>query len=65
MFANTEILHLDSIDKETATVLNFEVSTPEAIEDIDFGGIKVFLFCDNKVEMIASLYETAKMMGIG
>jgi hypothetical protein len=60
LFANTEIFHIEVFAFSGNHTLQFKTPTVEAQTDLNFGGLKIFEFCDGLVETIESAYKTAK-----
>ena len=60
LFANSEIQHPEVFYFAMTHHLKFEMTTPEAQADVNFGGIKAFSFCDGILEEIESLWNFAK-----
>jgi len=56
LFANTEIFHIEVFSFSGDHTLQFKTPTVEAQTDVNFGGLKVFEFCDGLVQDIESIY---------
>lgn len=59
-FANTEIAHVESFYFRGKHKLTFNMNTKAAQEDVGYGGIKAFAFCEGVVPTIESLWTTIK-----
>lgn len=65
LFGNTEIMHIETFWFHGQHKLKFEMTTPEAQEDVGFGGIKAFAFCDGIVKETESLWNFLKSFAGG
>jgi hypothetical protein len=59
-FANTEILHIEVFAFSGSHTLQFKTPSADAFADVQFGGLKVFEFCDGMVQTVESIYNSAK-----
>lgn len=57
-FGNTEIMHVEIFLEHGTHTLTFKTGTDVAREDMAFGGIKVFEFCDSFVDEVKSFINT-------
>lgn len=60
LFANTEIFHIEVFAFSGKHTLQFKTPTAAALADLNFGGIKVFEFCDGAVGTIESVWNSMK-----
>ena len=67
LFANTEISHIQVFFTRGTHTLHFEMSDTESQHDIAFNGLNAFVFCEDAVDTIESIWNTLKMFlgGIG
>mmetsp|Transcript_41813 Transcript_41813/g.55123 ORF Transcript_41813/g.55123 Transcript_41813/m.55123 type:complete len:99 (-) Transcript_41813:1025-1321(-) len=65
VFGNTEILHAEAFFFRGTHKLSFEMTTPEAQADANYGGIKAFAFCDGIMKEIESLWAFVKSFAGG
>ena len=67
LFANTEISHIQVFFTRGTHTLHFEMSDTESQHDIAFNGLNAFVFCEDAVDSIESIWNTLKMFlgGIG
>ena len=60
LFANTEIQHFELFFFHGTHRLTFQMNSPQAQADTNYGGIKAFAFCENVIQDIESVFNTLK-----
>ena len=65
LFANTELMHFEPLLWRGPHKLSFEMTSPEAIADFGYGGIKIFDFCDGITKETESLWNFIKTIHFG
>ena len=65
MFANTEIDHFEIFFFKGTHTIHFEMPTKESQDDVASAGINAFVFCENAIETLESLWNTLKMFAGG
>jgi len=59
--ANTEIKHIETFIKSGTHVLSFTTPDSYATEDFDFGGLKAFIFCEDIIKEVESVFRTVEL----
>ena len=59
-FANTEITHIATLFFRGTHKITFNMNSKEAQEDVGYGGIKAFAFCEGVIPTLESVWTTFK-----
>lgn len=58
MFANTEFHHFDLFFRSGKHKLTFHMPTTDMQADVNFGGIKTFMFCEGILHSMESVFRS-------
>lgn len=55
---NTELYHVEVLTKRGKHQITFNNIDEDTLKDINFGGFKVFMFCDGFIDTFISFFKT-------